>query len=135
MIGRYVGTTSLDRILDRLDADHMTRFTVINSPLNNLIRCLHTSSSFVYGVVLRQLTCRAHGMRIELYLRLKWLHRPVQCSRVFLTRGQNERCESSSSRQGPAHPPRPHCSYDNEDHASKCHKPRHDHHPCTVTPP
>src|SRR5260370_36190331 len=99
MIGRYVGTTSLDRILDRLDADHMTRFTVINSPLNNLIRCLHTSSSFVYGLVLRQLTCRAHRMRIELYLRLKWPHRPVQCSRVFLISDQNGPCACSSSRQ------------------------------------
>ena len=56
MIGHYVGTTLLDRILDRLDADHMTLFTVINGPLNNLIRCLHTSSSLVYGVVLRKLT-------------------------------------------------------------------------------
>ncbi len=56
MIGRYVGTTLLDRILDRLDANHMTLFTVINSPLNNLIRCLHTSSSFVSGVVLHKLT-------------------------------------------------------------------------------
>jgi hypothetical protein len=56
MIGRYVGTTLLERILDRLDADQMTLFTVINSPLNNLIRCLHTSSSFVYEVVLRTLT-------------------------------------------------------------------------------
>jgi len=46
MIGRYVGTTLLDRILDRLDADRMTLFTVINSPLNNWIRCLHTLSSF-----------------------------------------------------------------------------------------
>jgi len=55
MIGRDVGTTLLDRILDRLDADQMTLFTVINSPLNNLIRCLHTSSSFVSGGVLRQL--------------------------------------------------------------------------------
>jgi hypothetical protein len=49
MSGRYVGTPLLDRILDRLDADHMTRFTVLNSLLNNLIRCLHTSSSFVYA--------------------------------------------------------------------------------------
>lgn len=48
MIGRYVGTTLLDRILDRLDADQMTLFTIINSPLNKLIRCLHRSSSFVY---------------------------------------------------------------------------------------
>ena len=46
MIGRYVGTTLLDSILDRLDADHMTLFTVITSPLNNWIRCLQTSSSF-----------------------------------------------------------------------------------------
>ena len=43
-------------------------------------------------------------------LALKWLDIPVQCSRVFLTRSQNERCESSSSRQGPAHAPRPHWS-------------------------
>jgi hypothetical protein len=56
MIGRYVGTTVLDRILDRLDADQMTLFTVLNSLLNNLIRCLHPSSSLVYGVVLHQLT-------------------------------------------------------------------------------
>jgi hypothetical protein len=46
----------LDRILDRLDADQMTLFTVINSPLNKLLRCLHTSSSFIYGVVLGKLT-------------------------------------------------------------------------------
>jgi hypothetical protein len=56
IIGRYVGTTLLDSILDRLDADQMTLFTVLNSPLKNLIRCLHTSSSFVNGVVLRKLT-------------------------------------------------------------------------------
>jgi len=42
-----------------------------------------------------------------LSLWLKWLVIPVQCSRVFLTRGQNERGESSSSRQGQAHAPRP----------------------------
>jgi len=46
-------------------------------------------------------------MRNELSLWLKWLVIPVQCSRVFLTRGQNERGESSSSRQGQAHAPRP----------------------------
>src|SRR2546425_1675100 len=40
MIGRYVGTTLLDSILDRLDTDHMTLFTIITSPLNNWIRCL-----------------------------------------------------------------------------------------------
>ena len=45
----------LERILDRLDADQMTLFTVLNSPLNHWIRCLHTSFSFVYTVVLRQL--------------------------------------------------------------------------------
>jgi hypothetical protein len=44
--GRYVGTTLLDRILDRLDADRMTLFTVLNSPLNHWIRGLHTFSSF-----------------------------------------------------------------------------------------
>src|SRR5260221_11557322 len=27
----------------------------------------------------------SHGMRNELYLRLKWLHRPVQCARFVLT--------------------------------------------------
>ncbi len=42
-----------------------------------------------------------HGMRNALYPRLKWLHRPVQCARFFLTRGQKELCESSSSLQGP----------------------------------
>jgi hypothetical protein len=47
MIWRYVGTTLLDTILDRLNADRMTLFTVINSRLNRLIRCLHVSSSFV----------------------------------------------------------------------------------------
>ncbi len=52
----------------------------------------------------------AHGMRNELSLGLKGLHRPVQCSRLFLRRGQKELCESSSSRQSPAHAPRPPCS-------------------------
>jgi len=52
----------------------------------------------------------AHGMRNELSLRLKWFHRSVPCARVFLTPGQNERCESSSSHQGPAHAPRPRLS-------------------------
>ena len=55
MIGRDVGTTLLDRILNRLDANHMTLFTVLKSLLKHLIGCLHTSSSFVYGGVLRQL--------------------------------------------------------------------------------
>jgi hypothetical protein len=41
----------------------------------------------------------AHGMRNELSLRLKWLHRAVQCSHLVLTRGEIELCESSSSRQ------------------------------------
>ena len=49
----------------------------------------------------------SHRMRNELSLWLKWLVIPVQCSRVFLTWGQNERGESSSSRQGQAHAPRP----------------------------
>src|SRR5579864_1207107 len=43
-------------------------------------------------------------------LRLKCRHRPVQCSRLFLTRGEIELGESSSSRQGPAHAPHPHWS-------------------------
>ena len=43
-----------------------------------------------------------------LYLRLKWLHRPVQCSRFVLTRGEIELCESSSSLQVPVNAPRPH---------------------------
>jgi hypothetical protein len=49
----------------------------------------------------------SHGMRNELSLRLKWLHRAVQCTRFVLTRGQQERCESRSSLQGPANTPRP----------------------------
>jgi len=49
----------------------------------------------------------SHRMCNKLSLWLKWLVIPVQCSRVFLTRGQNERGESSSSRQGQAHAPRP----------------------------
>ena len=36
----------------------------------------------------------SHRMCNELSLWLKWLVIPVQCSRVFLTRGQNERGES-----------------------------------------
>src|SRR2546421_11168056 len=52
----------------------------------------------------------SHGMRNELYLRLKCLHRAVQCTRFVLTRGQKELCESSSSLQGPANAPRPHWS-------------------------
>jgi hypothetical protein len=50
---------------------------------------------------------RPTGCATSCQIALKCLHRPVQSSRVFLTRGQNERCESSSSRQGPAHAPRP----------------------------
>jgi hypothetical protein len=48
-----------------------------------------------------------HGMRNELSLRLKWFYRPVQCSRLFLTRGEIELYESLSSPQGQAHAPRP----------------------------
>src|SRR5215470_12946437 len=42
-----------------------------------------------------------HGMHNELSLRLKWLDIPVQCSRLLLTKGEIELCESSSSHQGP----------------------------------
>ncbi len=42
-------------------------------------------------------------MRNELCLRLKCLHRPVQCYRLVRTRGEIELCESRSSRQDPAH--------------------------------
>src|SRR5258708_7980623 len=41
-------------------------------------------------------------------LRLKWLHRPVQCTRFVLTRGQKELCESSSSLRVLAPAPLPH---------------------------
>jgi len=39
------------------------------------------------------------GMRNELYPRLKWLHRPVQCARFSLTRGQKELWENASGRK------------------------------------
>jgi hypothetical protein len=50
---------------------------------------------------------RRPNVRNELSLRLKWLHRPVQCSRLVRTRGEIELCESSSSRQVPVNAPRP----------------------------
>ncbi len=60
-------------------------------------------------VALKRLSCdsgKAHGMRNELYLQLKWLDLLVQCSRLLLRRGEIELCESRSSRHGRAHVPR-----------------------------
>ena len=48
----------------------------------------------------------SHGRPNEVSLRLKWLHKPVQCSCLCLRRSEIELCESRSSRQGPAPAPR-----------------------------
>jgi hypothetical protein len=37
-------------------------------------------------------SCRSHGMRNEMHIRLKWLHRLVQCSGFFLIRDQKYPC-------------------------------------------
>jgi len=66
-------------------------------------------------------------MRNELSLQLKCLHRTVQRSRLFLTRGEIELCESSCSRQGPAHAPRPPWSECKVEASWKRHGQRHEH--------
>src|SRR5713226_8429594 len=52
------------------------------------------------------------------------LHRPVPCSRLFLGRGEIERCESRCSRHSPAHAPRPPCFYCKQEAPLKCHQQR-----------
>jgi hypothetical protein len=50
--------------------------------------------SLFLSLDLLELRCleESHGMRNELDLRLKWLHRPVQSSRLVLTKDQKDLC-------------------------------------------
>jgi len=71
----------------------------------------HLSDDCTHDTILQMVFAAPTGGANLLSLGLKCLDMPVPCARVRLPRGEIERCKSRSSRQSPAHAPRPPCSY------------------------